>query len=172
MCPGRPYALFDGSPRIVSREHRIRSPLRGFRMAVLRGRDSMYRIQAGRRRADIYSIMVEPRPAGATIGVYRGLPVAEQVVDLFDRRYSFVGVIGMRSDGQYDVDALKPGQFIVEPGLVYEIETSVRRGRQRALPGSHEGVDKPVLTQIGGALGLFLSGALAIQLLLRIFHAG
>jgi hypothetical protein len=90
-------------------------------MAVLRGIDPIYWIQTTRARADIYSIMVEPRPAGATIGVYRGLPIAEQVVDLFDRRYSFVGIIGMRSDGQYDVDALKPGQFIVEHGVDYEI---------------------------------------------------
>ena len=84
----------------------------------------MYRMQTGPHRADIYSIMVEPRPVGATIGLYRGLPIAERVVDLFNRRYTFVGVIGRRRDGQYDVDALKPGQFVVEPGLVYGLGTS------------------------------------------------
>jgi hypothetical protein len=132
----------------------------------------MHRIQPGPHRDDIYSIMVEPRPAGATIGHYRGLPIAERVVDLFDRRYTFVGVIGRRRDGQYDVEVLKPGQFVVEPGLVYGLETSVRRGRQRVQSEPQQGEDKRVLTQIIAALALFLTGGLAIQLLLRIFHAG
>ena len=125
----------------------------------------MYRMQTGPHRADIYSIMVEPRPAGATIGLYRGLPIAERVVDLFNRRYTFVGVIGRRRDGQYDVDALKPGQFVVEPGLVYGLETPVRRKEPR-VPAER------VLTHVITALALFLSGTLAIQLLLKIFHAG
>ena len=132
----------------------------------------MYRMQTGPHRADIYSIMVEPRPAGATIGLYRGLPIAERVVDLFNRRYSFVGVIGRRRDGQYDIDALKPGQFVVEPGLVYDLETPARRDRERAQPAPRQGEDKRVLTQIIAALALFLTGALAIQLLLQFFHAG
>ena len=89
----------------------------------------MYRTHPGLRRADIYSIMVAPRPAGAMIGVYRGQPIAERVVDQFDRRFTFAGVIGRRRDGQYDVDVLKPGQFVVEPGLVYDLETG--KGRQR-----------------------------------------
>jgi hypothetical protein len=133
----------------------------------------MYRMQTGPHRADIYSIMVEPRPAGATIGLYRGLPIAERVVDLFNRRYTFVGVIGRRRDGQYDVDALKPGQFVVEPGLVYGLETPARRkGRGAPRPEPQKSDDKRVLTQIIAALALFLTGALAIQLLLQIFHAG
>jgi len=132
----------------------------------------MYRMQTGPHRADIYSIMVEPRPVGATIGLYRGLLIAERVVDLFNRRYSFVGVIGRRRDGQYDVDALKPGQFVVEPGLVYSLENPVRRERQQPQPESQKGEDKRVLTQVITALALFLTGALAIQLLLQIFHAG
>ena|SRR5260221_13765499 len=133
----------------------------------------MYRMQTGSHRADIYSIMVEPRPAGPTIGLYRGLPIAERVVDLFNRRYTFVGVIGRRRDGQYDVDALKPGQFVVEPGLVYGLETPARRtGRGAPRPEPQKSDDKRVLTQIIAALALFLTGALAIQLLLQIFHAG
>ena len=83
----------------------------------------MYRIPASPQRADTYSIMVEPRPAGATIGLYRGLPIAERVVDQFNRRFTFAGIIGRRRDGQYDVDALKPGQFVVEPGLVYDLNS-------------------------------------------------
>jgi len=132
----------------------------------------MYRMQAGPHRADIYSIMVEPRPAGATIGLYRGLPIAERVVDLFNRRFVFVGVIGRRRDGQYDVDALKPGQFVVEPGLVYSLEAPGRCEGRPPPTEPQKGEDKRVLNQIIAALALFLTGALAIQLLLQIFRAG
>ena len=132
----------------------------------------MYRMQAGPHRADIYSIMVEPRAAGATIGLYRGLPIAERVVDLFNRRFVFVGVISRRRDGQYDVDALKPGQFVVEPGLVYSLEAP-GRGEGRLPPTEpQKGEDKRVLNQIIAVLALFLTGALAVQLLLQIFRAG
>jgi hypothetical protein len=140
----------------------------------------MYRTQPGLRQADIYSIMVGPRPVGATIGVYRGLPIAERVVDQFNRRFTFAGVIGRRRDGQYDVDALKPGQFVVEPGLVYDLETGQGRQRQeprtepRPVPQAEaqKVEDKRVLIQVSATLALFLTSALAIQLLLRIFHAG
>ena len=115
--------------------------------------------------------MVEPRPTGATIGLYRGLPIAERVVDQFERRFTYVSVIGRRHDGQYDVDGLKPGQFVVEPGLVYGLETGDSRARLEDRP-EPPGEDKRVLTQICAVLALFLSGALAIQFLLRIFHAG
>ena len=90
----------------------------------------MRRIIASSQRADTYSIMVEPRPAGVTIGLYRGLPIAERVVDQFDRRFTFAGIIGRRRDGQYDVNALKPGQFVVEPGLVYDLEVGEGREKQ------------------------------------------
>ena len=140
----------------------------------------MYRIPASPQRADTYSIMVEPRPAGATIGLYRGLPIAERVVDQFNRRFTFAGIIGRRRDGQYDVDALKPGQFVVEPGLVYGLDTGNGRVKQqarvepRAEPQSEPQVveDRRVLIQVAATLALFVAGGLAVQLVLRIFHAG
>jgi hypothetical protein len=140
----------------------------------------MYRIQAGPQRADTYSIMVEPRPAGATIGLYRGLPIAERVIDQFNRRFTYVGIVGRRRDGQYDVNALKPGQFVVEPGLVYGLETGEGRGQQevRVEPPaepqseSQEAEDRQVLFQVSVTLALFVAGGLAVQLILRIFHAG
>ena len=145
----------------------------------------MYRvIQASPQRADTYSIMVEPRPAGATIGLYRGLPIAERVVDQFDRCFTYVGVIGRRGDGQYDVNALKPGQFVVEPGLVYDLEVGEGREKQEVraeLPPepqsepqaeSQEAEDRRVLFQVSATLALFVAGGLAVQLILRIFHVG
>ena len=145
----------------------------------------MYRvIQASPQRADTYSIMFEPRPAGATIGLYRGLPIAERVIDQFDRCFTYVGVIGRRGDGQYDVNALKPGQFVVEPGLVYDLEVGEGREKREVraeLPPepqsepqaeSQEAEDRRVLFQVSATLALFVAGGLAVQLILRIFHVG
>jgi hypothetical protein len=144
----------------------------------------MYRVHAGPQRADTYNIMVEPRPAGATIGLYRGLPIAERVVDQFNRRFTYLGVIGRRRDGHYDVNALKPGQFVVEPGLVYGLETGEGQAKQEAWaearpeaqpeskPAPQQAEDRQVLIQVAATLALFLAGGLAIQLILRIFHAG
>jgi len=146
----------------------------------------MRRIIASSHRADTYSIMVEPRRAGATIGLYRGLPIAERVVDQFDRRFTFAGIIGRRRDGQYDVNALKPGQFVVEPGLVYDLETAEGGGKQEVRaelgpkpepesepePESQEAEDRRVLFQVSASFALFVAVGLAVQLVLRIFHAG
>ena len=135
------------------------------------------RIQTSPQRTDSYNIMVEPRPAGTTIGLYRGLPIAERVVDLFDRRFTFVGVIGRRSDGQYDVNALKPGQFVVEPGLVYDLEGGDGQERLEVHPGppeveSQKSEDRRVLIKVSATLALFLAGAFAVQLILRLFRLG
>jgi hypothetical protein len=144
----------------------------------------MHRVQVGPQQTDTYSIMVEPRPAGATIGLYRGLPIAERVVDQFNRRFTYLGVIGRRRDGHYDVNALKPGQFVVEPGLVYGLETGEGQAKQAAFAEprpeapsqstseSQEAEDRRVLIQVSATLGLFLALGLAIHLILRIFHAG
>jgi hypothetical protein len=82
----------------------------------------MFRVNAGASRPVEYSIVVEPRPTGPTIGVYNGLPIAERVVDHFGRRFAYVGVAGRRGSGQLDVTSLKPREFIVEPGLIYRLE--------------------------------------------------
>ena len=127
------------------------------------------------QRTDIFSIVVEPRPVGPVIGFYHDLPIAERVVDLFGRGFTYAGVIGRRRDGQYDVDRLKSGQFIAEPGIVYDLETGASRVKRDepadpAQPQPQEG--RRVLAQIAATLALFLIGSLAIDLLLRVFNAG
>jgi hypothetical protein len=87
----------------------------------------MSRLTPERGRPDAYRIVVAARPVGATIGRYRGFPIPERVVDQFGRFFTYVGVIDRTGDGQYDVEALKPGEFIVEPGLVYGLEAGSRR---------------------------------------------
>jgi len=66
-----------------------------------------------------YFILVEPHADGPTVGYYAGRPIAEAVVDCFGRRYSYAGIAPRRRGGQYDVEALGPGEWIMEPGLVY-----------------------------------------------------
>lgn len=82
----------------------------------------MFRHEAGTTRYAEYSMVVEPRPTGPTIGVYGGLPIAARVVDQFGRWFTYVGVACRRRDGQFEVASLKPREFIVEPGLIYRLE--------------------------------------------------
>jgi hypothetical protein len=66
-----------------------------------------------------YFILVEPRADGPLLGYYAGRPIPSAVVDYFGRCYSYVGVAPRRRGGHYDVEALGPGEWIIEPGLVY-----------------------------------------------------
>ena len=68
-----------------------------------------------------YSMIVEPHPEGAVIGYFAGKPISEEIVDLFGRRFSFVGVASFRRDGDVDATSLHVGEFIAEPGLVYRL---------------------------------------------------
>jgi len=102
-------------------------------------------------------------------------PSPSGVVDLFGRCFTYAGIIGRRWDGQYEVDSLKSGQFIVELGIVYDLEAGASRGKQKEppeppQPQPQEG--RRVFAQIGLTLALFLTGSLAIHLLLRVFNAG
>jgi len=69
-----------------------------------------------------YHIVVEPRPDGPVIGFYKEQPIAAAVLDYFGRRFVYDGIATRRRDGQYDIRLLRPGEWIVEPGLVYHIE--------------------------------------------------
>ena len=66
-----------------------------------------------------YFILVEPHADGPVVGYYGGRPIAAAVVDYFGRRYSYAGIAPRGRSGQYDVEALGPGEWIIEPGLVY-----------------------------------------------------
>ncbi len=75
-----------------------------------------------------YSMIVEPRPEGAVIGYFAGKPISEEVVDLFGRRYRFVGLASFRRDGDIDATGLDVGEFIAEPGLVYRLVSGNSNG--------------------------------------------
>ncbi len=72
-----------------------------------------------RRRPLEYSILHNPRSAGAVIGKLAGKEISEYVYDEFGRLFVYSGVAPRRRDGAFDDDALGTGEFIVQPGLVY-----------------------------------------------------
>ncbi len=78
-----------------------------------------------------YHVVVDPRPDGPVIGFYAGEPIAARVVDLFGRGFVYDGVAPRRSNGQYDHSGLRPGEWIVEPGLVYHFDGVQREPARR-----------------------------------------
>lgn len=70
-----------------------------------------------------YHIVLDPRPDGPVIGFLGETPIVAAVLDYFGRRFVYDGVAPRRPNGRFDIDALKPGEGLVEPGLVYRIES-------------------------------------------------
>jgi hypothetical protein len=66
-----------------------------------------------------YSILLDPQPAGPMIGRYAGKEFSESVRDAFGRLFVFAGIAPRRANGGFNDDALRPGEFIVLPGLIY-----------------------------------------------------
>jgi len=84
-----------------------------------------------------YLILTDPKADGPVIGTYDGHPIAAAVRDCFGRRFTYAGVATRLSSGRYDVTALAPGEWFVQPGLVYRIEAPEPEGlfqRLRKLP--------------------------------------
>ena len=135
-----------------------------------------------------YHMVVEPCPAGSTIGYLAGTPISEVVTDLFGRRFTYAGAAPRKGNGTYDVDSLRSGEFIVEPGLLYRLEPGKRATRDAAKNGrsslapslqlpaevarENPGNAVRVLSEIARTLALLLMGVLVIQFVLHLFHAG
>jgi hypothetical protein len=71
-----------------------------------------------------YLILTDPKPDGPIVGYYGGCPIAAAVVDYFGRRYVYAGIASRRRNGQYDIDALGHGDWLVEPGLIYRRDSA------------------------------------------------
>jgi hypothetical protein len=69
-----------------------------------------------------YFILVNLQFEGMVIGHLAGQPIPETVVDASGLRYRYVGVAPRDSDGRFDVESLRTGEWIVQPGLVYLME--------------------------------------------------
>lgn len=76
----------------------------------------------GRNFPTEYFVLANLRNKGAVIGRLADHPISEVVIDDRGSSYRYVGAAPRGADGRYDVEALRPGEWIVQPGLVYALE--------------------------------------------------
>jgi hypothetical protein len=74
-----------------------------------------------------YYMLQEPRGEGPSVGSFAGQAISERMTDYLGDRYRFVGIAPRLSNGRYDTGALRPGEWLVEPGLIYAREAPARR---------------------------------------------
>ncbi|HWA80756.1 MAG TPA: hypothetical protein VG848_10670 [Acetobacteraceae bacterium] len=77
-----------------------------------------------------YSLLHHTTMDGPVIGTYMDQPIAEAVIDETGRRYVYAGLVPRGRGGRFDTGALRPGEFILQPGLIYrgEFAASSQRG--------------------------------------------
>jgi hypothetical protein len=68
---------------------------------------------------DEFFILSHVRAEGSVLGRLGELAIPSQVVDEDGQRYVFEGIAARRPSGRFDVRTLRPGEWIVRPGLVY-----------------------------------------------------
>ena len=73
-------------------------------------------------RVPIEYFTLEIRREGPPIGYLGGRPIPGTVVDVAGQRYRYAGLAPRRRDGEIDIAALRPREWIVRPGLVYFLE--------------------------------------------------
>ncbi|MFZ0709985.1 MAG: hypothetical protein WAM53_08095 [Terrimicrobiaceae bacterium] len=61
------------------------------------------------------------------IGKLAGKEFSEYVYDEFGRLFVYSGVAPRRFNGEFDDGALKQGEFIVQPGLIYKLRGKVQK---------------------------------------------
>lgn len=69
-----------------------------------------------------YFILAKLQSAGSIVGHLAGNPIREIVVDEDGRHYRFAGVMPRAHDGRFAVEILRPGEWIVQPGLIYTLD--------------------------------------------------
>lgn len=72
-----------------------------------------------RRIPTEYFILANVHFEGQVVGYLAGRPIRETAIDGSKLRYRFVGVASRNAAGGPDVQSLKKGEWIVQPGLVY-----------------------------------------------------
>jgi hypothetical protein len=95
---------------------------------------------APKNRDALFYVLIEPRPVGPTLGTFQGRPIAAAVVDRDGRRYAFAGIMPRSRSGQYDLAALRPGEWIVDPGLIYQRDGAIPAAGARAAPAERRRV--------------------------------
>lgn len=85
----------------------------------------------GRNIPAEYFVLANLDGTGNVIGRLADHMIRETVVDARGSSYRYVGVAPRLADGRFDVEALRPGEWIVQPGLVYMLESESAAGQAR-----------------------------------------
>ncbi|WP_077963369.1 hypothetical protein [Ensifer adhaerens] len=88
--------------------------------------------KASRRLPTEYFTLVDVAFEGAVIGYLDDRPIREAVRDGDGLVYRFVGVAPRLIGGGFDVQALRSGEWIVSPGLVYAADPKVTTRKREA----------------------------------------
>jgi len=77
-----------------------------------------------------YYVLANIQMLGPVLGYFSGRPILARVRDQLGQLYRYTGLVPRRADGSFNVNLLRPGEWIVEPGLVYALEEN-RRDQSR-----------------------------------------
>jgi hypothetical protein len=77
---------------------------------------------AGMRAVPIEYLTLDIDREGPPVGYLGGRPIPGTVIDTAGQRYRFAGLAPRRPNGEIDIAALNPREWIVRPGLVYFLE--------------------------------------------------
>ena len=91
-------------------------------MQVFSANPTLRLTRDSRSRPVDYFMLQEPQGEGSVVGIFAGQAISECMTDYLGARYRFSGIAPRLADGRYDVDALQPGEWLVEPGLIYASE--------------------------------------------------
>ena len=80
---------------------------------------------AGNRSLPVEYYVLDVDSEGAVVGYIGERPVPGTVVDRSGHSYRYAGLAPRCLDGRLDVMSLQPGEWIVEPGLLYVSEDPV-----------------------------------------------
>jgi hypothetical protein len=69
-----------------------------------------------------YYTLARAAPQGPVLGYFCGNPVLGSVLDQWGKRYRYTGVVPRRADGSPNLRLLHPGEWVVEPGLIYALD--------------------------------------------------
>ena len=78
-----------------------------------------------------YFILANVVSDAPIIGHLAGQPIRETVTDASGALYRYVGVARRDASRRFDVETLREGEWIVQPGLVYHMEESGAQRRAR-----------------------------------------
>ena len=83
------------------------------------------RLVAARRVGQYH--LSDTRADGPMLGYCAGQPIWSAIIDGVGQRYVFAGVAVRRRNGDVDLAALRHGEWLLEPGLIYRSDPAARR---------------------------------------------